>query len=707
MTLTITTPPRRKKDDRKAAAAVDRFAADPKSSLVDELRHSVRRARAPRLRTMREFAEQEIVIPTGPFAGRRFRCAVQPFNRLWFDQVGSGRWSRHWATGPSQATKSFTCFIVPMLYHLFEIQEAVICGLPDMDMAGDKWERDLVPVIEASRYRDLMPVRGGGSRGGKVELITFRNGVPLKFMSGGGRDKSRAHYSARVLVITEADALDESGLGSVEADKITQLRARLRSWGDRAVEYGECTLTTEEGRTYREIAAGTQSRIVLPCPHCRVYVIPEREHVQGWQDAADELEAVAKSHFCCPDCGKPWSEGERVAANQACRLVHRGQSIDRAGRVRGDPPRTRTLGFRWSAAHNLFRTSASFGADLWRAQHDRDEENAEKELCQFVFAVPYQPPILEAAPLSRDGLVRRTARWPKGFICDWAEFVTVGVDLGKRLGHWAVLAARADGACHLADYGCFEVRSDELGVERATLVALREFRDVVLVGWARSEGGPRVPDQVWIDSGWAEQTDTVYGFCREPESARTMTPNRRRFWPTKGYGAGQDRHRFYHRPKKTGPVVVKIGEGYHISRLQAKRTYLVEVDADFWKSWVHERLTLELPPEGDPAAPVAGVMTFYQGAATNEHRTLAHHLTAEKQVEEFVAGKGTVRRWALVRRNNHWLDAIYNAAAAAHFCGVRVVKESVPEPGTPEPPAAPSRLTMPDGRPYLITERGD
>jgi hypothetical protein len=37
------------------------------------------------------------------------------------------------------------------------------------------------------------------------------NGAVLKFMSGGGGDKSRAGYTARVVVVTDTDGLDTPG----------------------------------------------------------------------------------------------------------------------------------------------------------------------------------------------------------------------------------------------------------------------------------------------------------------------------------------------------------------------------------------------------------------------------------------------------------------------------------------------------------------
>src|SRR3954469_24930605 len=278
----------------------------------EDLAWFLRQARAPRLRSMRQFAEAEIVIPSGPFTGRRFRCARQPYTGLWFDQIDSGRWSRCVATGPTQSGKSLSCFVIPLLYHLFEIGETVICGLPDMDMAADKWREDLMPVIERSRFRDLLPSAGGGSRGGRVESVQFANGATLKFMSGGGSDKSRAGFTSRVLVITETDGMDKAGGQSRESDNITQREARTRAYGSRKRIYLECTVSTEQGRTWQEYTKGTKSKVVIPCPECRAWVAPEREHLTGWQGAENQQAARNSSAFSCPSCGAIWSDDQRA-----------------------------------------------------------------------------------------------------------------------------------------------------------------------------------------------------------------------------------------------------------------------------------------------------------------------------------------------------------------------------------------------------------
>jgi Terminase large subunit gpA, endonuclease domain len=162
-------------------------------------------------------------------------------------------------------------------------------------------------------------------------------------------------------------------------------------------------------------------------------------------------------------------------------------------------------------------------------------------------------------------------------------------------------------------------------------------------------------------------TPVVYAFCREAGE---------RFKPSVGRGASQQHRQWYNRPTKTGALVKHLGEGLHINRPLAEKLQLCEVDADYWKTWVHQRLST---PIGQ-----AGAMTFYS-APPQEHLALAKHLTAERKTEEFVAGKGVVAKWERLRRQNHWFDALYNACAAGHLCGVRLVNEPKPEPPQRKP----------------------
>lgn len=169
------------------------------------------------------------------------------------------------------------------------------------------------------------------------------------------------------------------------------------------------------------------------------------------------------------------------------------------------------------------------------------------------------------------------------------------------------------------------------------------------------------PGAVFVDAGY--MTSVIYAFCRESGN---------RFWPAVGRGAAQQyRQQFYNRPTQTGSIVRCIGEGYHANWIPAEGVHLMEIDADHWKTWVHQRLSTPLDKPG--------AMTLFH-AQPQEHLSLAKHLTAEVKTEEYVPLKGTVTKWERLRRQNHWFDALYNACAAGHACGVRLVDENVPEP---------------------------
>jgi len=152
---------------------------------------------------------------------------------------------------------------------------------------------------------------------------------------------------------------------------------------------------------------------------------------------------------------------------------------------------------------------------------------------QFVWCLPVAPSKWAQTSLESTELANRMNDLPRGVVPSGAQWLTAAVDLGKYLAHWIVVAWMPEAVCHIVDYGRIEVASDDLGVEQATLVALREFRTLVSEGWpVRVAGGePMIPTQVWVDAGY--MAPVVYAFCRDSGT---------RFRPAVGRGAAQQRH---------------------------------------------------------------------------------------------------------------------------------------------------------------------
>ena len=137
------------------------------------------------------------------------------------------------------------------------------------------------------------------------------------------------------------------------------------------------------------------------------------------------------------------------------------------------------------------KTAGDIAADEWRAGRSPDEENAEREMRQFVWCIPVSPAKWDETALDGYQLASRVLAVPRGIVPEDASKLTMGIDLGKYLCHWA-LVAWSDGARgHVVDYGRVEVPSREFGVEQALLHSLRELRDEVQGGWPRRDAGKR------------------------------------------------------------------------------------------------------------------------------------------------------------------------------------------------------------------------
>lgn len=635
----------------------------PETPLVESLLWCLDIARTPSIRSMSEWAEEKIRLPNGPASGERYRHYRHPVSRVFFDEIDSGRWSRVAATGPTQCGKTLMCYVIPVLYHLFERNETVIVGLPSMDMANDKWSEDFLPVIEASEYAELLPSMGEGSRGGQVKRsIRFQNGATMRFMTAGGSDKKRSAYTSRVVAITEVDGMDEAGASSRESDKIEQIEARTRAFGRTGKRiYLECTTSIERGRIWQEVTKGSNAKLLRPCPHCGDFVAPEREHLHGWEEGKTSEEAARLACFVCPSCAVIWTEDDRRKSWEGITLCHEGQTVDENGRLKGAYPETQTFGFRWSAIDNPFITIADLGAEEWATSKARDRENAEKKARQFIWAMPYDPPEIALTPLDPAEIEQRGSGLKKGIAAEDTSVITIGVDTGKRMLHWTAVATGPSGS-RVVEYGRQPVDSNRLGVKQGLVAALIELARYFAHGWKTADGKTLRPSQVWIDSGYHEHTDAVYEFCAQINRQMSLPLGSEIYRPSKGYGEGQRNTRRYIAPDGKRDGILYLGTEFHIARVKRNGrplpgVMLVHVNSDHWKSELHQRLMM---PATEPLA-----VTLYQTASFSEHSEFSRHLTAEKQIEKFIEGRGETIVWDRVDRNNHWLDSTYSAICAS------------------------------------------
>ncbi len=635
------------------------------------------------IRSMRQFALDEIRLPSGPRQGLQLSLTTQPFSALLLDELdrrdpasGGRYWKRINLTAPRQSGKTLWGSALPVLYHTCEVGETVIYGVPDLDMAKDKWTIDLLPVIEKTRYRELLPSAGSGSRGGFAMSMELRNGAHLRFMSGGGgaQGRGRVGFTSRVLVVTELNAFGVSVETSEEGSKLSELEGCVAAFKN-ALIYQECTVTTEDCLVWNHYINGSHSRIVLSCPHCQQWVEMERPQLVGWQDAESQGQAVEDARWLCPKCGEVITEAERVEMNRDARLLHGTQEVDEAGEIHGDMPLTRTLGFRWSAFHNLFTDAGILAEKEWTAKQAADQDLAERAILQYYWCEPYRATLFEGAPLDYKDLQKRLSHTPKGIIPADTVYLTMGIDPGKWHGYWVLLAFRKTGQIHIPDYGIFPIPSNDMKEEIALLSALMAFRDEVKRGWAvEGTGKLQTPDAIWIDAGHLPAV--VHQFCVDSGTFPAGP-----WFATIGRGSSTMEKQAFGAPKRTTNEIRKIGEGWFVSRQQQYKSWVVTVNSDGWILWFQNGL--RLPIMSVDSKPTPGAVTLFDPGSNKMvakmHNDITRHFANEQLKQEMIEGRGLVQTWETHGRHDH-LDCAKLAAAAGNYLGFTLV-------GTPAPSA--------------------
>lgn len=320
-----------------------------------------------------------------------------------------------------------------------------------------------------------------------------------------------------------------------------------------------------------------------------------------------------------------------------------------------------------SAVQHAYNLICDKGKDAFATEYQNDPP------------VEDQPQELGLTPVAVQSRVNGLAH---GEVPTETVHLTAGIDVGKYRLHYVVTAWRNNAVGFVVDYGVHDVfpdnRDDKTACEQAIRQALHDWRSSrIEQPYRDADGGEHQISLALIDA--AQFSSAVYRFVKDI--------GQRGYRAAHGVGDSGDK-----RPKlemHTGAANKQVGDHWTFY-LQQSGIWLCMTDTDYWKSWVHERFVTE------PGKP--GSLCLY-GTDRRIHTSYGHHLCAEKEIEEFVRGKGLKRRWVTLSRNNHWLDATYMACVASSIAGVRLMKPTVREqkkqrrlPGPPQ-----HLLTRPGG----------
>jgi hypothetical protein len=412
--------------------------------------------------------------------------------------------------------------------------------------------------------------------------------------------------------------------------------------------------------------------------------------------------------------------GRRIAAIMPCTVISRGDLADtilnrdlhpewqgersklvyswptattlweQYARLRADSLRAGHAGEQATEFYRANRAEMDAGAKVaWEARHRPDELSALQHAINLrlrdpnTFASEYQNEPIESdheqdAPspaviaAAANGVPRRTV--PTG-----AEMMTAFVDVQKELLYWTVVAWEPDFTGHVTDYGTIPDQGDRpyftaadarrtlgranpgAGLEGAILAGLNRAAETILGReWRREDGASLRVSLCLVDANWGQSTGTVRQFCRRHAMAANLMPAHGRY-------VGAASLPLCDRAKAKGE---RVGHYLRASVIQGQRHLLF--DTNYWKSFVHARLAMT---PGD-----RGAISLF--GRTNDHQMFVDHLTAEYPVHTTGRGR-TVDEWrAHPNRDNHWLDCLVGAAAAASLRGA-ATEPSLRQPTRP------------------------
>ena len=325
----------------------------------------------------------------------------------------------------------------------------------------------------------------------------------------------------------------------------------------------------------------------------------------------------------------------------------------------------------------------------WDARYNHDEVSALQHAMNLklqdeaAFQAEYQnDPLPEDLSddtlLSVDeicGKVNGIARYRVPLACDR---LTMFIDVQKALLFYTVVAWSEDFTGAVIDYGSWpdqhrrqfsladanptiQSTFPKAGFEGGLYAALTKLTDDYLGReWEREDGAVLKIERALVDANWGQSTDIVYQFCRQSTHAGIIMPSHGRY-----VGASSKPMTEYR--KQPGD---RLGFNWMVPNVAGKRAIRhVIYDTNFWKSFIHTRLAVELGDKGN--------LSLY-GRIPGVHQLLAEHLTAEYKVKTQGRGR-TVDEWKLKpdRTDNHWLDCIAGCAVCASMLGA-ALSETLP-----------------------------
>lgn len=211
---------------------------------------------------------------------------------------------------PVQDGGSLASFLL-ILRRIHSMGQTGIIAYPTMAAAKDAWTTKIWPMLAAQG--GTIPQGGGGSRGGAASVVTLPTGGRCILRSAGGRGESgQASATGDCLLDDETDDWPSMRTLLLIERRITKSPDPLIIHVSTVKRDGEGEAGSHILRLY---AAGTQTRMHYPCPHCGEFQSYEMEQLN-----------YEERKLACIHCGAFINETERIASLKKWKRVDAAKS---------------------------------------------------------------------------------------------------------------------------------------------------------------------------------------------------------------------------------------------------------------------------------------------------------------------------------------------------------------------------------------------
>jgi len=623
-----------------AAQPVEVGEQEPSAAAIRELLLSVRAGLAPPPKLkVSEFADQELVVTTGPLAGTHWQTDFAPYQRGILDAFHEDGVEVVVVMGSSQWGKT-ACLVNVVAYHIAHDPCQILVVEPtEKPMAEDFSRNRLQTVIDASPI--LAESLGRGRKRGRTASNTllqktFRGGAIS--IAGANSAASLAARPTRLLGLDEVDRFPLELAG--EGNTISVALKRTTAYGRRRRVWMSSSPTIVGAPIHAWWQRGDQRSYYVPCPDCGAMFKYEWHQVE-WTDGDP---STARIH--CPECDHGLDDAERVAVLEFGEW--RPENPDRTD--------TSIVSFHVWEAYSPVSSLAKIVSGFLQAR-EKQKAGDNSEMHTWQNTTLGEPIELEGGEgVDGEPLLMRRESYGDCDVPAGACLLTMGVDTQDDRLELLVIGWGPGEESWLVDRQLLP--GDPVGPEPW------EMLDQVLAHEYLHESGARLPiSATFIDSA-GHRTDAVYDYC-----ARAAA---RRVYCSIGRDGNLPIIRSPSMPRKRA--------------MGGRKMPLYTIGVDAAKALFMSRLKKPIPEDGESWDGFVHI----PGSEWADEELIAQ-ITAERLITRWRKGV-PVSRWVKTRARNEMLDcAVLNIAALRLLhpdLDALAERISAPAPKQKKPPAS-------------------